>query len=574
MKSFATPSKTVANRTNGSSQRVSQTAKTITNNRPQAIIQRKLQEMANSRGVLQAKSAKGGLPEDLKAGIEALSGISLDGVKVHYNSSKPAEVRALAYAQGNDIYLAPGQEKYLAHEAWHVVQQKQGRVRPTTQTPDGASINDNVGLEMEADFMGKKASMHDLSSHVESTKKLGSDFSTVKQRAVGFEFETGWLISKIDDDTIDTLFSTHDDIMLENKTVSLKKKESIGTQKYNGFKLEADEAGNDKSEIEFIIDPPIVEDASGLQKLCSIMKAIEELGNKLISKSDQESFTLDQITGLEDDRVYKIEPADKVLSAGPQVTSGLDLAKIPRLFNYKKNIFSNEVGLLAPEELKQSLKGLQGDAEKIQKVNKKISPQLLGLLTLIRNYLEVGKGQVGEVDHGGDEYLKWNMALNYPKRIAEPLLARTHFGKLFQLIEPKEIIHYTKHEEEWLNLVVQSSQAGSKKRYDLDKPVIERGIQEDETGDKSFTVKNVGPTRREWLLSILGADDALTRMEDHESMGELGNKLESVGDKGTIDAGIFEFRGAQTSKIPLKDWSKFAFKFFEYIMALHSNSMF
>lgn len=26
------------------------------------------------------------------------------------------------------IYIAPGQEKYLPHEAWHVVQQKQERV--------------------------------------------------------------------------------------------------------------------------------------------------------------------------------------------------------------------------------------------------------------------------------------------------------------------------------------------------------------------------------------------------------------------------------------------------------------
>ena len=29
---------------------------------------------------------------------------------------------ALAYAQGSDIHLAPGQEQHLPHEAWHVVQ--------------------------------------------------------------------------------------------------------------------------------------------------------------------------------------------------------------------------------------------------------------------------------------------------------------------------------------------------------------------------------------------------------------------------------------------------------------------
>jgi hypothetical protein len=71
-----------------------------------------------------------GLPDSLKAGIETLSGLSLDDVRVHYNSTKPAALRALAYTQGADIHVGPGQEKHLPHEAWHVVQQQQGQVRP------------------------------------------------------------------------------------------------------------------------------------------------------------------------------------------------------------------------------------------------------------------------------------------------------------------------------------------------------------------------------------------------------------------------------------------------------------
>src|SRR5258708_2743392 len=38
-----------------------------------------------------------GLPDTLKAGIEGISGISMDDVQVHYHSSKPAQVQALAY---------------------------------------------------------------------------------------------------------------------------------------------------------------------------------------------------------------------------------------------------------------------------------------------------------------------------------------------------------------------------------------------------------------------------------------------------------------------------------------------
>lgn len=97
-----------------------------------------------------------GMPDRLKTGIENLSGISLHDVRVHYNSSKPAQVQALAYTQGVSIHIGAGQEKHLPHEAWHVVQQKQGRVRPTVQAK-GVGINDDEELEREADVMGAKA---------------------------------------------------------------------------------------------------------------------------------------------------------------------------------------------------------------------------------------------------------------------------------------------------------------------------------------------------------------------------------------------------------------------------------
>ncbi len=98
-----------------------------------------------------------GLPKTLKTGIESLSGIPMDNVNVHYNSSSPAQFNALAYAQGSDIHVAAGQEEHLPHEAWHVVQQAQGRVKPTRQMVSTVSVNDDQGLEHEADKMGKRA---------------------------------------------------------------------------------------------------------------------------------------------------------------------------------------------------------------------------------------------------------------------------------------------------------------------------------------------------------------------------------------------------------------------------------
>jgi len=107
--------------------------------------------------VVQKKENSTGLPNKLKSGIESLSGYSMDDVNVHYNSSQPTQFNAHAFAQGTDIHLGSGQEKHLPHEAWHVVQQKQGRVQATQQMKGKININDDENLEREADIMGEKA---------------------------------------------------------------------------------------------------------------------------------------------------------------------------------------------------------------------------------------------------------------------------------------------------------------------------------------------------------------------------------------------------------------------------------
>ena len=97
-----------------------------------------------------------GLPAQLQAGIESLSGVAMNDVTVNYNSNKPKQMKAHAFAQGTDIHIGPGQEQHLPHEAWHVAQQKQGRVKANTEV-GGQPVNDNPGLESEADIMGAKA---------------------------------------------------------------------------------------------------------------------------------------------------------------------------------------------------------------------------------------------------------------------------------------------------------------------------------------------------------------------------------------------------------------------------------
>lgn len=124
-----------------------------------------------------------GLPDGLKTNIESLSGYSMNDVKVHYNSPKPAQMKALAYTQGTDIHVAPGQEKHLGHEAWHVVQQKQGRVQPTTQMK-GVNINDNASLEREADIMGTKATQLKAVNNTATVQKKNNSVVQMKSSTV------------------------------------------------------------------------------------------------------------------------------------------------------------------------------------------------------------------------------------------------------------------------------------------------------------------------------------------------------------------------------------------------------
>jgi hypothetical protein len=186
-------------------------------NRPEAIAQRKLQEMANNspqvsqlrafqdmanknsqakltaqfqsmagnsssqkQQPIQKKENKTGLPDNLKTGMENLSGMSLDEVKVHRNSDKPAQLQAHAYAQGTDIHLGPGQEKHLPHETWHVVQQKQGRVKPTMQLKGKVNVNDDAGLEKEADVMGAKALQMKVDDNLNKSRSSAVDSNNVQ----------------------------------------------------------------------------------------------------------------------------------------------------------------------------------------------------------------------------------------------------------------------------------------------------------------------------------------------------------------------------------------------------------
>lgn len=137
--------------------------------------------------VRRSRTDRTGLPDQLKSRMERLSGFNMDHVRVHYDSPRPAQMQALAYAQGADIHVAPGQERHLPHEAWHVVQQMQGRVRPTSMM-GGNALNDDAALEHEADVMGAKAAGGGLTGPVQM-KKGSITGACIQKRAKDLQCE-------------------------------------------------------------------------------------------------------------------------------------------------------------------------------------------------------------------------------------------------------------------------------------------------------------------------------------------------------------------------------------------------
>lgn len=167
----------------GEARTIAQLARKM-NQGPRADSMSALSAMMESRpDPVQRAENHTGMPDSLKGGIEQLSGMDMSGVRVHYNSPEPAQIQAHAFTRGQDIHVGPGQERHLPHEGWHVVQQMQGRVAPTTRA-GGVEINDNPGLEQEADRLGDRAQSLDASGGAQPVQMAVAPRGSIAQRQV------------------------------------------------------------------------------------------------------------------------------------------------------------------------------------------------------------------------------------------------------------------------------------------------------------------------------------------------------------------------------------------------------
>jgi hypothetical protein len=442
------------------------------------------------------------LADDLNAGIESLTGIDMSDVRVHRNSSKPAQLNALAYTQGNEIHVGPGQERHIPHEAWHAVQQKQGRVRPTGSI-SGKPLNNSKMLEREADRMGHKALQ--MSSQTEKPLINKRNADGVIQRRIGFEFET-----KV------KMFDGNE---YENHTLIDKEECYRG----DNWKIVSDD-GN----MEFVSDP--LDNIQGLNGVLTEMQAFIESAWSATSDQDirnvagspgrwSDSLGKQDLPRIgkfaKDDRTQVNNVTKKTFRGKPQVSVGIEMSKLAEFFKdaaekspltelrgKSRRIKKRKSGKIMPE----NYAGLISEArKKIDEIVEGSEPEgnarkLTGLWILMASYmswLDLAKT--------ADMYTKGKL----------PVMARTDFLSMFNTLSDAEKGLYRSKKDEFLA------------RFP----------------DNGFGSIKIPFTADQWYQSISGDGTQVSR-EDLEAGGDQTKQVDLMSDPSTVATGTSESMGA------------------------------
>jgi len=506
------------------------------------------------RKVVQAKSTttgNGGLPGPLRSGIETLSGYDMSQVRVHRNSDKPAQLNALAYTQGHNIYLGKGQDHHLPHEAWHVVQQQQGRVKPTLQY-QGHKINDDRSLETEADVMGNRAVQLKTSGHPPDTPTL--DTTGVIQRAVGFEFQTAW--------------NTYIEIPGPGgnvQQVTLPKETPLygGRTSGLGWTMETD-----GREIEFVVEPPLPESDAGVNDLTAVMGSMTAFIHRL-----EQHMGLARLTPTTHPQLFNgggqglvIEP-NGAIAAQPQATVGIRLDRLHDLFAEMSRTgaggdFARDGGTFYPARANTVATAAVNAAN----VNgNPASNELKGLLSLVVQYLIQGAG-------GGRRA--------YAKDIAF-VMSRTDFASLFARLPPAERNYFQADTRRWVDYALNAANlAGTGADYLINQRVTDGGKVPDGA--------QIPLRRGVWLRDMALGTNAIDRFTAAATQdvpaytdvsggnrlrapGLLGNTFDPVGPGQALEGVIVELRQMRRN-IPADQWYAVARAVMLYAKALNSTA--
>jgi hypothetical protein len=270
----------------------------------------------------------------------------------------------------------------------------------------------------------------------------------------------------------------------------------------------------------------------------------------------QEYFTQDKATGRKPDKEFVISPRGP-LDGSPQVTIGLALDAISQMGpplpapTGASPAAPPPQDRPAPAEMQAGSTTLAAQARRVTGKGALPTPSddLRGLIAVISSYILKGST---------------NQMLAYPKQIANLLMARTDFAKLFQLLPDAERTILEADTDLWVDLVVDAASAAKiVGTIDPDANVIALGTKR--SGVRDLKIKD-------WLTGIAHGDDRLSTAYKPTNMGHVKDKVEDVGpDNARRPAGIFEFRASQMGKLPRERWTAFALEAHDYITRLNGG---
>ncbi|MEM7102183.1 MAG: DUF4157 domain-containing protein [Bacteroidota bacterium] len=138
----------------------------VEKNDENALVGKSQQFTTASRGPVQKKENKTGIPDGVKNKMEKAFESDFSDVKIFPNSKKAFDFGAEAYAQNNQIHFSPGKfnpntqkgQELIGHELAHINQQNEGKVKATSVI-NSTPFNDQNLLEKEAELSGKKATV-------------------------------------------------------------------------------------------------------------------------------------------------------------------------------------------------------------------------------------------------------------------------------------------------------------------------------------------------------------------------------------------------------------------------------
>lgn len=347
----------------------------------------------------------------------------------------------------------------------------------------------------------------------------------IVQRKIGFEFQTGWTVRQ------------------RNGPSWTRLDKGQKWNEGNNFTVEADDSSNpDISQVEFVTKP-----LNSLKSVHDTMRGLHYFAQEMIidSKGAKEKYN---------SGIYEICPNGVTMQAIPQASFGLQLKKLVAVQNLTSKIINFAK---IPKNLKPNMNATIKDVS---------TTSIDGVVGLIKAYIDKSKVWCKSYTYTfpeAENQFVSGYPLRYPKQITDGgLLARTQFTKLFELA--------LQQDGQQKNSFMKADWLGRFSEYDLDEPLFSHEVLTDY--EKTIPDATKGEYFKanilligSWLSTIYDeSNDWLTAVKDHESLGALGDKTETVAG---VESGIFESR-LHAPILGYAEWYDYADVWTKYIIAL------